>query len=88
MQVVGDGNNPDGGVFNVDGIADPFAGSICTRSCSTTRRSTLTGPARRPVAAAPRMRGRATRTAGSSGSINLKAYAGKSVEISIAYVSD
>jgi hypothetical protein len=26
VQVVGDGNNPAGGVFNVDGIADPFAG--------------------------------------------------------------
>ena len=55
----------------------------------TTRRKTATRRAR-PPAPTRRLerRHRATRTAGSSGAIDLDEYAGKTVEISIAYISD
>ena len=64
------------------------AGASFTRCSTTTRRSTATGRARRParpVSGTPR----AAAPAGwEQWSIDLGAYAGKQVEISIAYASD
>ena len=63
-------------------------GATCTRTWTTTRRSTPTGPARPPA----RRASGTPRPEPSGGwqqwSVNLNAYAGKQVEISIAYASD
>ena len=66
------------------------AGSSCTRSSSTTRRST---PVSRPRARRRGRRGAWNAASGNSQgwqqwSIDLSAYAGSTVEISIAYISD
>ena len=61
----------------------------CTRSSTTTRRKSATATCT-PTGtdAAPGTPRRATRTAGSSGRSTSTSYAGKTVEISIAYISD